>query len=201
MSERKSPVEHDVHDLIARRWSPHAFSDRGVEPERLASLFEAARWAPSCYNEQPWRFLVAAKHDRAEYEKLLGCLVDANRAWAQNAPVLVLSVASLRFARNGKPNRHAMHDTGLAVENLVIQACAMGLVVHQMAGFDVDAARTRFEIGDAYEPAAMIAIGYPGDAASLDPHLRERESAPRSRNPFDAFVFRGTLGNPASLKS
>src|SRR5207247_9166076 len=123
-----------IHDLLRRRWSPRAFSDRRVEPDKLRSLGEAARWSPSSYNEQPWSFIVGTKEDEAEYARLLSCLVEGNIEWAQHAPVLMVSVARLSFEEDGKPNRHAFHDVGQAVANLIVQATALGLVVHQLAG-------------------------------------------------------------------
>src|SRR5262249_361562 len=132
--DKPAPIEHPIHDLFARRWSTRAFSDRTVEPATLLSLFEAARWAPSSGNGQPWSFIVATKAEASEFEKLASVLNPGN-AWAQRAPVLALSIAHLDRAPD-KPNRHAIHDVGLASENLVLQAVAMGLAVHMMAGFD-----------------------------------------------------------------
>ena len=191
--------QYPIHDLLRRRWSPRAFSDRKVEPGKLQSLLEAARWAPSCFNEQPWRFIIATNEDRTEYERLLDCLMEGNKQWAQGAPVLMLSVAKLRFDRNGRENRHALHDVGLAVENLVIQATALGLFVHQMAGFDVQKAREQFSIPEGYEPVAAIAVGYLAQPSTLPDDLRERESTPRSRNPLKDFVFTGRWGQTSSL--
>ena len=139
--EKLAPAHHHIEDLIARRWSPRAFEERAVEPEKLKTLFEAARWAPSSNNEQPWRFLAATRENRSDYDRLLNCLSEGNLKWAARAPVLMLSVASLFFEDDGKPNRHALHDTGMAVENLVLQATALGLQAHQMAGYDVGKAR------------------------------------------------------------
>src|ERR1700722_9116174 len=130
--EKPAETKYPIHDLLAHRWSPRAFADRAIEPGALGSLLEAARWAPSCFNEQPWVFLVATKEAPEEFEKMLGCLVEFNQSWVKAAQVLMISVARLHFARNNKPNRHAFHDVGLAAENLVIQATAMGLAVHQM---------------------------------------------------------------------
>ncbi|MGH7236266.1 MAG: nitroreductase family protein, partial [Nitrospiraceae bacterium] len=135
--DKPAQAQYPIHDLLQKRWSPRAFSGRAVEADKLRILFEAARWAPSSFNEQPWSFIVATKDDQANFDRLLRCLLEGNRAWARHAPVLRLSVAKLRFEEDGEPNRHAFHDVGLAVENLVIQATALGLVVHQMAGFDV----------------------------------------------------------------
>jgi len=197
--QKLAETRYPIHELLRERWSPRAFADRMVEPEKLRSLLEAARWAPSSFNEQPWSFIVATKEHPGEYERLLSCLVEGNIRWAQHAPVLMLSVARLAFERNQKPNRHAFHDVGLAVENLVIQATALGLAVHQMAGFHVDKARELFSIPDGHEPVAAMAIGFPGDPARLPDDLRERELAPRTRKPLESFVFSGQWGQPSPL--
>lgn len=196
--EKPADTQYSIHDLLRRRWSPRAFDDRPIELEKLRSLFEAARWAPSSNNEQPWRFLVATKENQAEYGRLFNCLVEGNQKWALRAPVLLLSVAKLEF-EDGLPNRHALHDTGMAAENLVIQATALGLVAHQMAGFRVDQARTDCQIQNDYEPVAMIAIGYPGDPALLSDRLRAREVQPRARKPVNEFVYSTTWGQSSPL--
>ena len=197
----KPPAEtaHPIHELLRHRWSPRAFADAQVMPDQLRTLFEAARWAPSSFNEQPWGFILTTRDDPEPFGRLLATLTERNRSWASRAPVLILSVARLRFARNGKPNRHALHDVGMAVENLVIQATALGLVVHQMAGFDVDKAREAFGIGEGLEPVAAIALGLPGDPESLPDGLRERELEPRARRPLEEFVFGGRWGAASSL--
>ena len=194
--DKTADTQYPIHDLLRQRWSPRVFDDRPVEPEKLRSLFEAARWAPSSNNGQPWRFIVANKDYETEWNRLLACLVEGNRKWAYRAPVLILSVASLNFEDDAKPNRHAFHDTGLAVENLVLQATALGLVAHQMAGFDVEKARADLKIPSGHEPVAMIAVGYPGDLASLSDRLREREQQPRSRQPISEWTFSGQWGTP-----
>jgi len=197
--EKPAPTQFPIHDLLVRRWSPRAYDERPIEPEKLTSLFEAARWAPSSNNEQPWRFIVASKDHETDWDRLLACLVEGNRRWAYRAPVLILSVASLKFEDDATPNRHALHDTGMAVENLVLQATALGLVAHQMAGFDVEKARADLKIPPAYEPVAMIAVGYPGDPTMLPDRLKQRELAPRERNPISTFVFSGEWGRPSTL--
>jgi nitroreductase len=169
-----------------------------VEPDTLRSLFEAARWAPSSNNEQPWRFLVATKENKADWDRPFACLVEGNQKWARQAPVLMLSIAKLTFD-DKSVNRHALHDTGMAVENLIIQATSMGLFVHQMAGFRRDQARKECQVPDGYEPVAMIALGYPGDPATLPDYLRERELKPRERNSISEFVFSGTWGIPSPV--
>lgn len=194
--DKPADMQYPIHDLLRQRWSPRAFDDRPIEPEKLRSLFEAARWAPSSNNEQPWRFIVADKDHATEWNRLLACLVEGNRTWASCAPILALSVASLNFEDDGKPNRHAFHDTGMAVENLVLQATALGLAAHQMAGFDVEQARADLKIPPGYEPVAMIALGYPGDPASLPDRLRDRELQPRSRQPISEWTYSGQWGTP-----
>jgi len=199
--EKPAETQYPIHELLRRRWSPRAFSDRRVDPAIMRSLLEAARWAPSSYNEQPWSFIVATKDDTAEFSRLLSCLVEGNIQWAQHAPVLMVSVARLSFEDDGKPNRHAFHDVGLAVANLIVQATALGLVVHQMAGIFPDKIRELYGIPEGYEAVAGIALGYPGDPQSLPEGLRKRELAPRERKPLTEFVFSGSWGQTSPLVS
>jgi nitroreductase len=196
--EKPADVQHPIHELLRRRWSPRAFADRLVEPEALLSLFEAARWAPSSFNEQPWHFIVATRDDREEFDRVLSCLVDGNIAWAKNAPVLMISVAKLKFD-NGKPNRHAYHDVGQAAANLTLEATARGLFVHQMAGIHVEKAREALGIPEGYDPVAALAVGYPGDPEKLSEPYHERELARRSRKPLESFVFNGRWGHASPL--
>jgi nitroreductase len=186
-----------VHELIRNRWSPRAFSDKPVPAEILRSLFEAARWAPSSNNEQPWAYLVATKDDADNFAKMLGVLVEFNANWANQAAVLALSMAHLKTQREGKPNRVALHDVGSATAQLTFEANSHGLLVHQMAGFDAAKARETFAIPADWEPVAAIAIGYPGDPESLPEKLRERELAPRIRKPLSEFVMSGGWGHTA----
>ncbi|MGD9727168.1 MAG: nitroreductase family protein [Nitrospiraceae bacterium] len=192
--EKPADTIYPIHDLLRRRWSPRAFSERPVEPEKLLSLFEAARWAPSSNNEQPWSFVMATKEDEASYRRLFECLKEGNKKWAFRAPVLALSVARLDFEDDGRLNRHAFHDTGMAVFSLVIQATALGLIVHKMAGYDVEKARKDLKIPEGHDPVAMMAIGYPGDLEQLPDYLRERELKPRERKHMSELVFEGTWG-------
>jgi len=189
LPNQKGSSDYPVHPLLAERRSLRAFSPRTVEPEILGSLLEAARWAPSCANEQPWSFIVAVKDDKPNFDRLLSCLIDFNLEWARHAPVLILSIARMIFQSTGKPNRHAFHDVGLATAALTVQATASGLVVHQMAGFDVEKARREFSIPQDHEPVAVSAIGYPGNPADLPEKLRQKELAPRHRKPLADFVF------------
>ncbi len=177
-----------IHDLFAQRWSPRAFDARPVEVRTLASLFEAARWAPSCFNEQPWRFFVARREDGAAFERLASFLVEGN-AWARQAAVLVVTAASTTFAHNKKQNRHAWYDVGQATLSLVLQGQALGLASHQMAGFDAERARAELGMPDGIEPVTMVAIGHRGAADTLPAALAERERAPRTRRPLAGTVF------------
>jgi nitroreductase len=197
--EKPAPVQIPIHELLSRRWSPRAFDARPIEADKLRSLFEAVRWAPSSNNEQPWRFIVAGKEQRPAYDRLLACLVEGNRTWASCAPLLVLSVARLNFEESGKPNRHALHDIGMATENLLLQATALDLAAHPMAGFNAEQARADLKIPSDYEPIAMIAVGYPGDPTILPDRLKQRELAARERDQASAFVFSGEWGQPSPL--
>jgi nitroreductase len=194
---KRAPTDFPVHDLIAERWSPRAFSDKPIAPDVLQSLFEAARWAPSSSNEQPWAYIVATKDDAENFAKLVSVLVPFNVTWAQHAPVLALAVAELSFAKDGTPNRNAQYDVGAASAGLTVEATSRGLFVHQMAGYDHDKARQVFQIPAGWEPMAAIAIGYPGDPDSLPQPLRDREVASRTRKPISEFVMSGSWGKKA----
>ena len=191
--------DYPIHDLLKRRWSPRAFADRPVEPDKLHSLLEAARWAPSSFNEQPWAFVVATRDRPEDFDRVLGCLIEFNQGWAKAAPVLMLTFARLAFDRNGQPNRHAFHDVGLAMANLTVQATAEGLAVHQMAGIVPEKARAAFAVPEGWEPVAAAAVGYFGDPAALPEELRKRELAPPTRKPLRAFVFTDGWGRPSPL--
>lgn len=198
---KRAPAEHPIHDLIAERWSPVVFSDDKLSPKEIRTLLEAARWAASCFNEQPWAYVVGVNGTDGAWHGLFDCLAEANQAWAKNAPVLILACASKQFARNGKENRHAWYDVGQATASLAIQATAMGLHVHQMAGFQPDKARERFAIPETHEPIACVAVGRPGDAAGADPAHVARDAAPRARKGIDEFVFGTDWGAfPDSLR-
>ncbi len=179
----------EIHDLLIRRWSPRAFAARDVEPEKLQRLFEAARWAPSCFNDQPWFFIVGQRGQGDAYERLLECLVEFNQSWAVTAPVLLVNVARAGFAYNGKPNRHAWYDVGQAMAQLLVEATHLGLVAHQMAGFDPDLARAKFDIPDGFDAVAAAALGYVGDPGDLPEGVEEKKPDERERKPVDEFVF------------
>jgi nitroreductase len=199
MTDKKASIDYPIHELLAERWSPYGFEDRPVAQADLRSLFEAARWAASSYNEQPWNFFVATKDNPEEFARLLSCLVEANQEWAKAAPVLVLGVVSLKFSRNNKDNRAAVHDLGLAAGNLVVEATARGLCVHQMIGILPDKAREVYQIPEHYEAWTAMAIGYKADPAKLPDALKERDLTPRQRKPLSQFVFTGKWGQPSPL--
>jgi nitroreductase len=196
--EKPALADYPLDNEIARRWSPRIFEDsRDVEREKIMSLLEAARWAPSCFNEQPWRYLVFDGTDSEALKRARACLVEGN-SWALKAPVLMISIARDNFARNEEPNRTAQHDVGLASENLVLEAVELGLVAHQMAGFNVAQARSEFNIPEDYTVLAMIAVGYPyrGNLDDLDEKTRAKELAARSRKPVSEIAFAGTWHAP-----
>ena len=197
MLEKLAATEYPIHELLARRWSPYAFDSRPVPEVDLLSLFEAARWAASSFNEQPWRYIVATREHPDQFQQVLSCLVEFNQVWAKHAPVLALGIASLTSARNGQVNRAAVHDLGLAAGNLLVEATARGLVVHQMLGIFPDKARQLFDIPAGFEAWTAIAIGYRGKPSNLPEVLQERERLPRQRKPLPQFVFSGKWGTPS----
>ncbi len=181
--------DHPIEPIFLDRWSPRAMSGQPITDAERMSLFEAARWAPSTYNEQEWRFLYA-RRDTPPWPMFFGLLVEANQAWCQNAGLLIVVLSCRFFSRNGKPNPVHTFDCGAAFENLALQGAAMGLVVHGMAGFDRASARTELQVPDEYDVEAMIAVGRPGDPAQLPEELRQRE-APSGRKPVAEFVCEG----------
>jgi len=189
-SIKKADTDYNIEEIISLRWSPRAFSDKTISNEDLRSIFEAARWAASSYNEQPWSFIVASKTDHPDaYEKLLSTLVEFNQSWAKTAPVLALSVARDTFERNGNTNHHSFHDVGLAVGNLLAEATARGIYVHPMAGFSAEKAIKAFNIPNSHTPVAAMALGYPGDPNQLPDNLAEQEQQPRKRKSLQEFLY------------
>jgi nitroreductase len=195
----RAATDHPVHELLAERWSPYAFADRPVSRADLTSLFEAARWAPSSYNEQPWSYLVATRDQPEEFARLLSCLVEGNQAWAKAAPVLALGCTSLNFVRNGQPNAAALHDLGLSSAGLVLEATARGLAVHQMIGILPDRARQLYAVPEGVQPLTGLAVGYAGDPAALPENLRQRDAGRRQRKALSAFVFAGKWGTASPV--
>ena len=190
-------TEKAIHPYIAQRRSPRAYQSTRVDQDTIVRLLEAARWAASSRNRQPWHFIVATRDDPQEYRRLLHCLNENNQKWAQSAPVLMLVVALME--EDGNPLRHSWYDTGLAVGNLTVQAMNDGLMLRQMGGIDRDKARLVYNIPEAYEAVCGLAIGYPADPDTLPADQRERETARRTRKSLRDFVFSGKWGRTASI--
>ncbi len=185
---KRATTDTAVEPLLLRRWSPRAFSDQAVSEDDLRTLFTAATWAASSYNEQPWRFVLGRRGDES-YGRILRCLVEANQGWAKAAPVLFASFAKRTSSRNGEPNPVAPHDVGAACANLALQATALGLYVHGMVGYDAPALRAAFEVPEDFDPVACWALGYQGDPAALPEHYAKMERAPRQRKGISEVVF------------
>lgn len=198
MSKTADP-DHPILNTLAVRWSPYVFSREPVPPSDLRSLFEAARWAPSSYNEQPWRYIVGIEGRGKTHERIVDCLSEGNQGWARNAPVLALGLIMRSFSTNARPNKAAEHDLGLASANLVVEATAHKLHVHQMIGLDPEVARRLFSIPEDAEALTALAIGYRDRSASADGALRDRESRPRQRRPLSEFVFSDRFGEKADF--
>ena len=191
--------DYPIQDLLIRRWSPYGFADRDIAAADLRALFEAARWAPSSYNEQPWRFILAQRSEPQRFQPLLDCLWEANQAWARHAPVLALGIVKRQLTQTGADNPAAEHDLGLAVANLSLEATARGLSVHQMIGIDPDRVRSRFAVPDDYRPLTAFALGYAGEPSALAPEVLQRDRTPRTRKPLADIVFAGAWEQPAPL--
>lgn len=190
--DREAPADHPIEPLLRRRWSPRSFTGAPVGRAALDSLLEAARWAASSSNQQPWHLIVARKAEEPEaFARLLGVLAPGNQAWADRASVLMLAVARMTNPANGNPNRHAFYDTGAAMAQMALQAAALGMQLHQMGGFDAARAREAFAIPEGYDPAAAIALGPVGVAEALPEALAAREVAPRQRRPIGDWAFFG----------
>jgi len=188
MSNTPSPA---LHELIRTRWSPREFLDRPIAPEDLRTLFEAARWAPSCFNEQPWRFVVATKDQPEQFAKILGLLMEMNQKWAKTAYLIGFSAGKKTFTHNSAPDRFGLYDTGAASDNLAIQATAMGIHAHFMGGFDANRARMEFGVPEDFEIGAAFAAGYVDESAT--------QTAARSRKPLTELVFSQTWGDTADF--
>jgi nitroreductase len=188
--EKQTPLDAPIHKLLSKRWSPLAISDQPVEKEKLDRIFEAMRWAPSSFNEQPWRIVYATKDNSEAFENLASLLLEGN-AWAKNAYVLMLICSTEKFTRNDKHNVHHAYDTGAAVANMLVEATDLGLVAHQMAGFDSDRAPKIVDLPEGVEPLTMMALGYYGEIETLKEDWQKREASERSRKPVSELVFKG----------
>ncbi len=196
--EKRSSPATEVIQVIRDRWSPYHFDSQSVAPELIEQCLVAASWAASSYNEQPWYFLVAYREQESEFKRLLGCLLEANQAWAQLASVLIITVSQETFSRNGQPNRVHQYDLGQAAAHFALQATALGLAVHQMAGIHLGKIRSEYDIPEGYAPQTGIAVGHPATSSSSGAEeLAARDHTPRTRKPLAQFVFQGGWGKPA----
>ncbi len=191
--KKPATTQAPVHDIIANRWSPRAYdASKPVSQAQIMSMLEAARWAPSCFGDEPWRFIVWDKNkDAAAWEKAFDCIVPGNQGWAKDAPVFVLICAGTLFEQNQKPNRWGAYDTGAAAVSLSLQATSMGLVTHQMGGFDGEKTRAAFNIPEQFEMMSMMAVGYIADVDALPEEAKERTLAPRKRKPLGELFYEG----------
>lgn len=195
---KHAPAVKGIIPAILHRWSPRSFSDRPVSPKDLHTLFEAARWAASSYNEQPWRFLVGVRGSET-YQKILSSLIEFNQLWAKSAPVLILGATKTTFSNNNAPNAVALYDLGAAAATFCYEATALGLHTHQMGGYDRDIARKAFDVPDEFIFGAVIALGYLGEPSALTmPQMVQQEVAPRQRKPLSDIVF-SAWNEPAKL--
>lgn len=196
MQQKTAVTQVNIHELIAKRWSPRAFDpDKIVSQTDITAVLEAARWAPSCFNDQPWRYVVCDKsRDASAWQNGLEIIAEKNQLWAKNAPVLILAVAMENFNHNGKPNRWAAYDTGAASLSLCLQATALGLIVHQMGGFDADKARQALNLPNDCTPMAMLALGYQAEVDTLAEDFQAAEQAERSRAALDQRFYLGQWG-------
>jgi nitroreductase len=186
-----------ILEIIQERWSPVAFSSAKVEEFKLKAMFEAAGYASSCNNEQPWLFVFSTQDEKEIFSDFMGFLADGNKLWAKNAYALAISMARTKFSYNGKPNRFAFYDTGMAVTNLLIQAQTLDIYVHQMGGYSIEKVKEYFKLDEGIEPIAMMAIGYLGDGSDLTPELLKRDEKRRPRKSVQEFVFKNSLSQPA----
>jgi nitroreductase len=188
-----NPIDK-VIEPIAKRWSPRAFSSKAIDPKILDTLFEAARWSASSYNEQPWRFMVASKDNHDHYQNMLSVANEWNQKWASLAPVLVLTVAKTHFSHNDKPNKHAWYDLGAAVASFSLEAAAHNIFVHQMAGIDPAKAKEIFAIPQGYEVVSLLAVGYLGEIKNLPEEFHKGETRERTRKHMSELVYTSKFG-------
>ncbi len=193
--ENPTNNSYSINNNTKKRWSPRAFSEKNIEKEKIHSILEAARWAPSAFNEQPWRFIVGQKGDTT-YDSILSTLVDWNIIWASKAPVLILNIANKTFTQNGNQNVTFKYDLGQSVGLMIIEVVNQGLVSHQMSGFSADKAAELFNIPNDYQAVSVTAIGYYGDVKDLPEDMAAMELKPRERNELKSIVFEGEFGKP-----
>jgi len=198
MIHKKAKTKYPIHDLLEKRWSPRAFHSKNIEKQKLQSLFEATRWSPSSYNQQPWRFIVGQKGEET-YDKIMDSLVEFNQKWATTAPVLVVTLGR-KFNNNSDDNNLAyQYDAGQAVANMTVEATNLGLYMHQMGGFDPKKIIQHFDVPIQYKPLTVLALGYIGNPEQLEGGIQQAEKAERDRFAFDDFIFSGRFGEKSGL--
>ena len=202
MIEKKADTQIPINELIASRWSGRAFDpNRDISHAHIIALLEAARWAPSCFGDQPWRYILFNKsQNKSAWDAAFSCLAEGNQSWAKDAPMLILASADSKLTRNSNPNRWGQYDTGAASMSLCLQATAIGLMVHQMGGFDVEKARDLFAVPEQYTPMAMMTVGYQLPLEMISADVKERELSERNRRPLAENFFDGQWGNAFSTK-
>lgn len=187
---------HEILSQIKKRWSPREFNPaKNISPSQISLLFEAARWAPSAFNDQPWNFIIVTKDNPEQFKKMLTLLTEGNKTWAENASALILTVASLRSSHDGSENFHALYDLGASVTNLSLQAVELNIYVHQIGGFYHDKAKKAFQLDEDYLPVSVLALGYLPESESFQ-ERKERLLTKRKRKSLNEFVFRNNWGNP-----
>jgi nitroreductase len=188
-------IDYPIHELLLKRYSPHSFSKRIVEKTALLSIFEAARWAPSCFNEQPWSYIVIHKTHTDQYAKIRESMAEQNVTWATTAPLLILTVAKVVFSENNKPNPYAWHDIGLATGAMLVQSASMGIYIHQMAAFSKEKIRIACDIPAGWDPVTLIAMGYLAENSELPEKFIELDRSPQIRKKLTEFVYEDTWGH------
>jgi nitroreductase len=199
IAEFVNPVEKKVLDVVAKRFSPRAYSEKPVEQEKLLTVLEAARWSASSYNEQPWRFIIATQENPEAFGKLLSVANDWNQKWATLAPVLILTITKKTFSHNSSENKHARHDIGQAVATLALEAAQHDLYIHQMGGIHADKARGLFNIPEDFDVVSLFTLGYLGDIKDLPEEFHKSEQRKRERKPLTDIVFENEFGNTATF--
>ncbi len=194
--DKPAVTDIPLTESIRKRWSPKIFSEIPISKDHLQQILVAASWAPSCFNAQPWSFIIGTNENNETFEKLSDCLSPQNSVWAIKAPVLILAIAELNFNHNGKTNRHASHDLGLALGNLLNQATILDIQAHLMAGFSIEAAKENFGLPDTHDPLTMLAVGYKADLKTIPKELLEKELTPRSRKPLNEIAFNDSFQKP-----
>lgn len=189
MTKPKVSPDHSIHPLISNRWSPRAFDGQSLSHDQMNQLFEAMRWAPSSFNEQPWKVIYAIRSEKENFNKVLSTLVEWNQNWAKTAGALMITVAKDNFDLDGSENKHAWHDIGLAIGNLSFQATHMGIYLHQMGGIEREQIKSTFEIPDGYTPVTGIALGHPGDILQIPEEIQDDEMKAQERKKVNSFAF------------